>query len=347
MLICIAGKIVNFLPTGLARRLVNLITKGEKFFSIDQIYEPFTKRVCTRLILELPGYGCTWYKSSGGCTMCGFGRKIEEVNTKWNLSADDLVGVYKIAAALSKTSRPEWLYIYNGGSFLNPEEIPYETQKAIYGAIRKSPTIYGLFIESRPEYIQEEALVLLKKTLGDRSLEVGIGLEAVSDKVREIYIHKGFSLKSYERAVKLLKSYKMRVLTYVFLKPPNLSEREAIEEAIKTTIYAFERGSDEVSLSCAFVQEGTLLAKLYSESRYRPPWLWSIIEVVSRTIHLGPLRIGSFEDTPPPIAIPHNCGKCDNEVMRAIKRYNLTHDLDVFKNLDCECKKEWKNISSN
>jgi len=343
MLITLAGQMTKWLrPFGLAKKFVKLIVGKEKFFSIDQFYNPFNDRVETRLVVEIPGRGCAWYKVSGGCTMCGFNQKLEKVNAKWKLSARDLIGLYTMAEIVSRCHRPKWIYIYNGGSFLNPDEIPLKTQMGIACAIQRHPTFSGLFVESRPEFVKEETIVPLVRALGDKDLKVGIGLEAVTDHVREISIHKGFSLKDYEQAVDLLKRHKARIFTYVFLKPLGLDEKEAIEEAVKTIKYAFEMGSDEISLSCAFIQKGTKMEREYRENNFGLPWLWSIIEVIERTANLGPVRIGSLQDTPPPIAIPQNCGKCDERIMELIQQYNLSQDFRIFDNLKCDCQETWK-----
>jgi radical SAM enzyme (TIGR01210 family) len=326
---------------GLAKRAISFLFKGEELFFTDRVYDSFTKNIRPRLILNIPGRGCAWFKASGGCTMCGFNRKLEEVNRRWKFSSSDLIGFFKIAEILSRSEKPELLYIYNGGSFLNENEIPLETQLAVAKAVRIHPTLKVLFVESRPEFINGERLSRFLEVLGPKKLEVGIGLEAVTNKVREEYIHKGFSLPAYEKAVEMSRSRGVRVLTYVFLKPLGLSEREAIEEAIRTIKYAFEAGSDEISLSCAFVQEGTKMEEVYMRGEFRPPWLWSIIEVVKRTAHLGPVRVGSFKDEPLPIAIPHNCSRCSQRVEETLQKYNLTRQISTFNGLNCECREQW------
>ncbi len=328
-------------PFDLAERFVNCVCRGEKFFGIDQIYNPFFAHVSKRLVLELPGRGCAWFKKSGGCTMCGFNQKLEAINQRWNLSASDLTGLYKIAELLTRAEKPELLCIFNGGSFLNEEEIPLKTQLAIVKAVGLHSTFKILFVESRPEFVIDKRISSLLDALKQKKLEVGVGLEAVTDKVREVCIHKGFGLPAFEKAVRTLKKYGIYVLTYVFLKPLGLSEKEAIEEAVRTIEYAFETGSDEVSLSCAFIQKGTPMARAYEQGEFRPPWLWSIIEAVRRTAHFGPVRIGSFKDNPLPIAIPRNCPKCSQRVEKTLQEYNFTRNIAVFDNLCCDCQKQW------
>ena len=139
----------------------------------------------------------------------------------------------------------------------------------------------------------------------------------------------------------------VELLTYVFLKPIGLSEKAAIQEAEETITYAFNKGSKEVALEAAFVQEGTVMEKLFNLGKYRPPWLWSVIEVVKKTYHLGFVHVGRFNDEPAPIAVPSNCPLCTDRVSAAIQRYRENHSLKELESLSCECQKEWKKILKN
>ncbi len=131
------------------------------------------------------------------------------------------------------------------------------------------------------------------------------------------------------------------MLTYCFLKPILVTEREAVREAIATIKYAFSKGSDLVALQSAFIQEGTVMHKFYRAGKFIPPWLWSIISVVKESYKYGPIHIGSFHDEPAPITVPYNCPKCNDNVMKAISEYNKTHDISVFDILKCSCQEEW------
>jgi archaeosine synthase beta-subunit len=323
---------------GLGRKFMDFTLSREEFFFTDLVYNPLAGETQKRLVVDLPGRGCSWHKISGGCTMCGFNEKLRKVNREWNFSSTDLVKLFEMAVLLSQKEKPKIVCIYNGGSFLNETEIPLLTQLAIAELTEKDANIETLFIESRPEFITLERLRRLTNILGQKKLEVGIGLEAVTDEVREVYINKGFGLADYETAVKNLKESGVYLLTYAFLKPLGLSEREAIEEAVKTIEYSLAAGSDEVSLSSAFVQKGTKMAKAYERGEFKPPRLWSIVEVIERTAHLGPVKVGSFKDDPPPIAVPYNCEFCSQKVEKALEEYNFGRDKDIFHELDCECR---------
>lgn len=328
-----------------AMDILNLIVKNQIFFYIDKIYDFVEKKTISRLTLFLPAKGCEWAIKTGGCTMCAFGKRFQEIGK--NFSAKDLLALYKISTNLTIHEQPLNLTIYNGGSFLNDNEVPFKTQLEICQKVKDSPSIKKLLIESRVEFIAEQKIKALKRILGNKSLIIGIGLEAEDDKIRNIFIKKGLSKKDYEKAIRLLKENGVKVLTYVFLKPIYLTEKEGIEEAIRTIEYAFKAGTDEVAIEAAFIQEGTLMAKLFKENRYKPPWLWSIIDVIKKTYNSGPIHIGGFKDEPSPIVIPSNCPQCSPKIKNLLQEYRETHSIDLFNDLKCDCYELWKKEMGN
>ena len=59
-------------------------------------------------------------------------------------------------------------------------------------------------------------------------------------------LNKGFSLAQFEKAAKIIID-NLYLRTYVMLKPPFLTEKESIDEAIKTIEYVFSLGASTVS----------------------------------------------------------------------------------------------------
>ena len=311
------------------------------FSRVDQFHDYESRRVACRWTLLLPGAGCEWAKKSG-CYMCGFSKTVDEIYQGRQPTAFELSSIYRIGKSLVEQYQPDVLAIYNAGSFLNDKEIPLSVQLDIFEDAARYPTLKSVMVETRPEYVTSEKLSKLTSQLQGKKLQLAIGLEVASDFVRKHCINKGFTRKTFEAAVKRAKAEGADVLTYVFLKPLYLSEKEAITEAIETIKYAFGVGSDAVALEAAFVQEGTVMHKHFLEGCFRPPWLWSIIEVVRSCAHLGPVFIGGFEDEPPPIAVPMNCGLCDPAVTKTFAKYNVTLDIRLLCNTHCSCKEEWE-----
>jgi radical SAM enzyme (TIGR01210 family) len=237
------------------------------------------------------------------------------------------------------------LNIYNNGSFLNDREIPPAARAEILKKINKDPHIKMVVIESRPEFITEENVKEVKELLSNKHVEIAVGLELKNDLYRNLCLNKGFSTKTYSHAASIITRY-VHLRSYVFLKPPFLTEGESIDEAVETIEYAFDQGNTTVSLEACTIQDYTLVKYLNEYGVYTTPWMWSIVEVVKRASAPGnkKLIVGLFQFYPSPCAIPYNCPRCSEKVMDAIRQYNSTLDAAVFDGLSCHCQQEWRNI---
>lgn len=302
------------------------------FSFIDEVYDPLQKKLVKRWVLELPGAGCEWYKKTGGCTMCGFNQSTYKFTFGGHLYPSFVfTALFKYAYSLVKEQKPEVLVIYNGGSFLSDNEIPLQTQLNILHFVREHTTLQKIMVESRAEFVTPEKIEQYKSAIGEKTLEIALGLESANDEVRNICLKKGMSKQTFEKAVMLCKASGMQVFAYVFLKAHCLDEKAAVEDAINSIKYCFNKGVDEVSLSCAFVQKGTPLYDLYQKGEFKPPTLRSIVKVIESTHLDGPVRIGSFDDDPPPIAQPSNGDDTDALFEQAIRLYRHSHDVKVFE----------------
>jgi len=228
--------------------------------------------------------------------------------------------------------------LFTSGSFLDSSEIPESIQQMILGTLAKQAE--KISVESRPEYVTEKRLSAIKPLFHSKVFEVGIGLETSNDLVRHNAINKGFDLKDYLKAVHLLSNHQMKVKTYVLLKPPFLTEKESLDDCIRTT-QEISKYTDSISLNPTNVQRHTVVEFLWKRNQYRPPWLWSIVEFLkqSKTITDAFVKCdlvggGSTRG-------PHNCGACDHKIVQGISDFSLTQDTKVFDNLSCSCQEQW------
>jgi radical SAM enzyme (TIGR01210 family) len=223
--------------------------------------------------------------------------------------------------------------IYTSGSFLDPLEMPKEARKEILEDLQ-SRGIKKLVIESRPEYISP---VRVEECLSVIRTEFAIGLETCNDLIRQNIIQKGFTFQDFVDAAKIVHDLGGRVKAYLLLKPPFLSEGAAIRDAISSAKAAGHH-ADILSLNLCNIQRGTLVERLWRRGEYRPPWLWSAVEVLKNVtfpIICDPVGAGSRRG-------PHNCGECDAAIAKAIRSHDLTQDLAIFNDLDCKCKTAWQ-----
>jgi radical SAM enzyme (TIGR01210 family) len=259
-------------------------------------------------------------------------------------TSEDLVQQFSSAfTQLNGLDPPLSVKIYTSGSFFDEEEVPPAARNQILNLIASDARIAEVVIESRPEYVSEEVLTGLEDLLHGRAVEIGVGLESSSDRVRSLCVNKGFSFTDFLDAVKRAKSHGIGVRTYVLLKPPFLTEMDAITDAKRTIRAALEAGASTISLNPVNVQKNTLVEHLWKQGHYRSPWLWSVIDVLGYARSVAGDDVNVICD---PVAAgkrrgAHNCGRCDQGLVSSIRNFVLTQDTSHLSTTDCECKGLW------
>lgn len=247
-------------------------------------------------------------------------------------TAEDLM--QQMDAALQRRSPDtKIMKIYTSGSFLDPREVPERVRDKVLDLL-KGVGIERLIIESRPEHINPERI---EACLSRLETEFAIGLETSNDLIRQEIICKGFSFQDYEAAANEVHGMGGRVKAYLLLKPPHLSEALALKDAISSA-KAAKAHADVLSLNLCNIQRGTYVERLWERGEYRPPWLWSAVEVIKSSpepIICDPVGAGTRRG-------PYNCGKCDFAIAEAIREHALSQDKSVFDGLDCSCKAAWR-----
>ncbi|MDD1746900.1 MAG: archaeosine biosynthesis radical SAM protein RaSEA [Methanomassiliicoccales archaeon] len=284
-------------------------------------------RRANAMVIILRTVGC-WWSRKQGCLMCGYNQAASESG----IGEEQLLS--QLEAAKLKFQGEEMVKIYTSGSFLDDREVPQSTRKLILEAFSSCQRI---LFESRPEFVTERSL----SDLPVEKVEVALGLESADDLVLGKCINKGFGVSDYERAARLIKGKGMRVRTYLLLKPPYLTERQAMLDT-QSSIRFSSRFSDSISVNPVNVQRDTLVESLFRRGDYRPPWLWSLVEVLREGRSATGVRVFS---SPSGAGTPrgvHNCGKCDAAVMAAVERFAFSQDQKEFEGLDCECKARWR-----
>jgi radical SAM enzyme (TIGR01210 family) len=308
--------------------------------SLSEVREGFLDgKAVERVVVILRGQGCGWaLQPHGGCTMCGHvaGTLRGDV-----ISADDYVRQIERELRRYDFSRYPTLCLYNSGSFMNEAEVSAEAQERVLTMVRDEPGIKHVILETRPEFITDEGLVRVANLLSEKKVEIAMGLETSSDVYRRTLLNKGFTTEDFLRGARAVTDSGLDLLAYVLLKPAFMSEASAIKDAIASARFAFDHGASVVSIEPVSVQAFTLVHYLYLAGKYRPPWIWSVIDVARKITGGGEVRLGGFEFYPVPRIFTHNCDKCDPRAMELIRQYNSTKDVGVFDDLTCDCIDSW------
>ena len=288
--------------------------------------------------------GCHWWWSSG-CTFCGYFNDTrddvtnEDLHAQWSAAKEKFDG-FKDQAMVK---------VYTSGSLLEDREIPVEFQETVL----KDCAELGkeLIVESRCEQMTEEKLAWA--TSINPKFTVAIGLEAYDDEVLRFHVNKGFTTKSWDRAVANLKKFNLRIKTYLMFKPPFMSEADALDHCV-SSIESVAVHSDEISVNPMNIQRGTVIDRLHRHNEYRPPWLWSLVDMIQRAhplIHPENGINGDPDQVSRLIVHPtaggkirgsHHCGSCDGEVVAAIERYAVSGSLLEFDGIECSCREVWE-----
>lgn len=290
-----------------------------------------------RRIVSLRTRGCSWARRGhGGCRHCG----LPYSSYFSDQVSESPVEQFRRLVPLESDGSVATLCIYCGGSFLSLQELTEEEQRAILDEVARRPWIRHLIIEARPEFIEERLVWMVREILPDIEVEVGIGLDSWSPEVRNLVLNRGGNAVALRRAFEVLRGAGMIIQAYALLKPPFLTEREAIEETVLTSTTAFDLGADVVSVEAMAVAEYTITHLLYNAGLYRPPWLWSVAEVIDRLDrYRDKLRV-SYQYEPKPIAFTSNCPACTPDHHASIYRPALP-TADELQELRCDCKATW------
>ena len=276
------------------------------------------------LTMILRTVGCRWNR----CTMCGYASEGAPA------TATDLIAQFECAMERSSPD-VSVVKIYTSGSFLDSAEMPVEARDEILKRL-EALGIKKLVIETRPEYVTAQTIEICLTSL---PTEFAIGLETASDMIRENVICKGFTFQDFADASEAVHRQGGLVKAYLLLKPPLLSEGEALRDAVASA-RAARSHADVLSLNLCNVQRNTLVERMWQRGEYRPPWLWSALEVLKSVpgpIVCDPVGAGTRRG-------PHNCGQCDEGVAKAIRTHALAQDVQPFQSLDCSCRSTWREL---
>lgn len=293
-------------------------------------------KITKSLTIIIQTSGCHWAHHSG-CTMCGYFRDSLPGGI------DEIQIISQINKALERYNGESIIKIFTSGSFLDSKEISFHTQKKILKEVAKKSDVKKISIESRPEYVTDK-IEELAQTIKPATLEVSIGLESATDHVLEKSINKGFLFEDWLKAAKCIREKNLNLKTYLLIKPPFLTEREAIKDCIISAEKICDL-STTISFNPVNIHSYTLVEWLWKHGEYQPPWLWSIISILKEVHRLdGNTHIQCDIIAGGQKRGAHNCGKCDKKILEAINNFSLYQNEKFLEDIDCKCKKKWKGL---
>lgn len=296
--------------------------------------------------LILPTSNCSWARVHGGCTICGFAN----LGSSESNSEDQTIAYVRQSLQIIDGFQGNLkVNIFGNGSFFDIADLSKSTRDEILSLIARNQAIEMLSVESRPEFLTHERVSDACSRVEGKKLEIRIGLETYDDFIRYFSINKGFLFQDFlERVNQLKASFDpiVKVAAYITVKPPFLTEKEALDDAYASIIMAHKAGVDRCIVSPISIHTGTLVHFLWNEGLYTPPWLWTLWELRNRFAKRQEVvSFSGFNPKPSPLSLAKNCGKCDRLLTKTLKNFQREREQTPGREkITCECFAEWQKI---
>jgi archaeosine synthase beta-subunit len=299
--------------------------------SYDSIRQPDGRVLGRKKVILMSG-GC----SVPTCTMCPFTNE-----NNYGIGHDAQTLVDQVNETLVRgPDEPEYelLALYNDGSFFAPAEIPREIQVRI-GELVAASGVTRLVVESLPQFVTPVVLGPFVEALKGVELEVGIGLQSSDDLVRETLVNTRVSRVAFERAIRTMYDFGVTPKIYLMIKPPLLTDGEAMTDVLNSVDYVRSLGVEGVTLCPTRVSRNTVAWQLWQAGDYQPPNLWTVVDTIRLAQREASVRVAcinlrgsDFESV-----FPDSCPSCADTVVDGIVRYSETGDLQDLPE-HCQCR---------
>ena len=298
-----------------------------------------------RLMLVLRTNGCAYDQNKTGCTMCDFAAHAIPASTL-RLSASHLLA--QLEGVLQTTAfgegEVEQLDLLTLGSFLHDWEISASSRTALFERVSTIGGLRKVMIESRAPYVTTLELKRLRHILrGDQVLELGLGVETTNQHLRNVILNKGLSDHAIRSVLRNCADSETEFQAYLLVKPPTLTEREAIEDAVSSAhemsqVIQSYGIKYRLAFEPVFVPNRGLLKTLFDKKLYQPVNLWSVVEILLRTEFEGIRFVGlSDEGLSSGRTAAAGCPACTLALRAAIGEFNGSQSLEPLIRLQCHC----------
>ncbi len=235
----------------------------------------------------------------------------------------------QIDYALSRLPETRHVKLYNSGNFFDAQAIPQSDHPAIADRVASFETV---IVENHPK-LCSEVCVEFRDRIQTR-LEIAIGLETVHPQILPA-LNKQMTLDDFRRAVVFLHAHEIGTRAFILLRPPFLSESEAVEWAVRSIEYAFS-----LAVGCCSViptrAGNPVMDELQRRGHFAPPGLSAMEDVLDAGLKLKQGRV--FLDL---WDLPERggCQRCGPARLERLRRMNLAQT--VLPRITCEwCPKK-------
>jgi len=240
----------------------------------------------------------------------------------------------QIRFALEQLGPARHLKVYNSGSFFDPGAIPPADHPAIAQLVCGFERV---IVESHPTLVGDRCVRFrdrLFREAGSRAtpppqLEVAMGLEIAHPQVLE-RLNKRMTLDEFARAAAFLRAHEIALRAFVLVQPPFLAAAEAVEWAVRSIRFAFDRGASIVSLIPTRPGNGALEA-LARCGEFCPPRLATLEAAAEAGVRMRRGRVFADVWDLRPFS---RCPACLPARTERLQRMNLSQE--VPPRLECD-----------
>jgi len=303
--------------------------------------EAFDAGPALRVVIAVPTRGCRWVRNGNPCQHCPVPGILAEHG-----AATGIVSSVEEEVAKYSRRRVDTVCLYSPGSLLDVSEMGERELEEVVRSVARELHPRRIVIETRPELIDKNVLSVLHRLIKLARIEVNIPVESWNHKTR-IALGKSFSNRRFSRVAREVQRTGCGFSSSVLLKPPSLSESDAISDALDTIDWLSELEPMHVVLEPMHVFGGTLLAAQFLAGEYAPPWWWSAVEVFLRAKSPA-IRLGGEFHYPKPLAYPRGCNECTPTITTMLRDTNFRATCEDYVAISCDCKRCWiEETSSN
>ena len=205
---------------------------------------------------------------------CAFCNQVKITNYKDNINKENTIR--QINQYLSYFPKNENLkeIAFFGGSFTGLDEKVMISYLEIALNYKKKGIIDRIRLSTRPDYINNSILDILKKYEVD---VIELGIQSLDNEILNAN-ERGHSKEDSIRSSKLIKDYGFKLGHQIM---PGLY-KDSFDKAIQTGLESIKMNPDMVRIYPTLVIKDTKLEKLYKEGLYKPLSLDKAIEISSR-----------------------------------------------------------------
>jgi radical SAM enzyme (TIGR01210 family) len=302
-----------------------------RFVSYDQVRLSNGTILGRKKVILMSG-GC----SVPTCTMCPFTNENNYGAERTYETLLEQVGTVLVR----RDNEPAYsvLALYNDGSFFAPREVSEEIQLAIAERVATSGVAH-LIVESLPQFITAKSIGPFVERLGSVTLEIGVGLQSSDDLVRETLVNTRITRPIFERAIATMRQYGVVPKVYLMIKPPFLTDGEAITDVVQSVSYVRSLGIDGVTLCPTRLSRNTVAWQLYQNGVYQPPNLWTVVEATRRAKESSEVRVAciNLRGTDFDSVFPDSCPNCADSIVDALILFGETGD-PMNLPVSCSCR---------